>query len=263
MLTKEEFKLVKAYFNIEKKGNIRLDPQEEFGEKNIFYVSSDYKDIVLTDDQATLLRGAFEKLNKARVIRPRPHLDDKVITSWNGMMISALSSTYRVLNNDKHLDAAKQAARFVEKNLLDKKTFTLKRSIRAGKASLESGLSDYVWYIRGLIDLYHASGNKHWLSLATRLQKTQDQLFFDKANAGYFESSGKDDSVLFRSKTAYDGALPSENAIAIDNLYELARLTNNKDWKLEAEISLNGFASVANVNPSACASLLAIKYQNQ
>jgi len=263
LLTEDESMVINAYFNILKKGNIRLDPQEEFGEKNILYVSDEYTDTELSKIQRESLSSAFKKLNSVRFKRPRPHLDDKIITAWNGMMISALSKAYQGLNNSKHLESAKRAARFVEKHLLDKKTFKLNRRMRAGKASIESGLSDYVWFIRGLIDLYHASNNKHWLSLATRLQKKQDQLFYDKNGAAYFESGSTDKSILFRSKTAYDGALPAENAVAIENLYELSELTGNKEWKHRTEQSLNSFASVANVNPAACASLLAIKYQNQ
>ena len=132
ILTKEEAKLIKAYFDIKKDGNILLDPQEEFGRKNIFYISEEYEDTELTKKQGNLLSSAFKKLNNVRFKRPRPHLDDKIITAWNGMMISALSKAHQGLSNSKHLESAKRAASFIENNLLDKKTFRLKRRMRAG-----------------------------------------------------------------------------------------------------------------------------------
>ena len=95
--------------------------------------------------------------------------------------------------------------------------------------------------------------------LSVKLQEKQNQLFYDANAAAYFDSSGADSSLLFRSKSAYDGALPSVNAIAIENLFELSDIVDKKEWRVKALASLNFFASVINANPAACASLLAVK----
>lgn len=259
VLTKEEWQLFSRYYDIQPQGNIYSDPQGEFGANNILYVSEDYKQRELTVEQRAVLINATNKLNAIRIKRPRPHLDDKVITAWNGMMISTLSSAYTTTGESSYLKAAINAAIYIETHLLDSKSYTLKRSIRNGRVSVDSGLSDYAWYIRGLLDLYRVTKERHWLTLSVRLQEKQNGLFYDQDSAAYFDASGDDSSLLFRSKSVYDGALPSVNAIAIENLFELSGLVDNKQWHVKALAALDFFASVINTNPAACASLLAVK----
>ena len=258
VLSDEELKFIRAYYNIHKDGNIDSDPQNEFTNLNILYVSEEFSSKPLTEKQKQLLMAVKNKLLKKRTHRPRPHLDDKIITAWNGMMISALADASKTLSDKKYLNAAVAAAEFVHGQLFDNKTGQLFRRVRGGQAGIEAGLSDYVWYIHGLIDLYEVTNDKRWLTMAIKLSKKQNELFLDENNDGYFDSSGRDSTLLFRSKSIYDGALPAANSIALSNLTELFKITKDKQWKKTAENLITAFAGVINDNPAATAMALSI-----
>ncbi len=135
-----------------------------------------------------------------RAKRPRPHLDDKIIAAWNGLMISAYARGAQVLAEPRYLQIATQAANFVRAHLWDDSRKTLFRSYRDGRSEVEGFADDYAFVVQGLLDLYEASFDVEWLKFATQLQQTQDRLFFDEKNGGYFTTSGKDTSVLLRMK---------------------------------------------------------------
>jgi hypothetical protein len=112
-----------------------------------------------------------------------------------------------------------------------------------------------VWYINGLLNLARQTGSRHWLSLAKQLTAKQQQLFQDSIKGGYYEA-GSDKNLLFRSKSAYDGALPAPNAIAIENLQLLAELTDENAWQQMATGVLDSFAVSINNDPGAAAWML-------
>jgi len=258
ILSDEELKFVRKYYNVYKGGNIDSDPQEEFTNLNILYVSEEFSGEPLTEKQKQLLTSVKNKLLDKRTHRPRPHLDDKIITAWNGMMISALAVASRTLNDKKYLNAAIKAAEFVHEQLFDTKTEQLFRRIRGERAGVEAGLSDYVWTINSLIYLHEVTNNRRWLDSAVKLSKKQNELFLDENYGGYFDASDRDSSLLFRSKSIYDGALPAANAIALSNLTKLFKLTKDKQWKTQAQHLLSTFAAVINNNPSATAMSLSV-----
>lgn len=275
ILSPAEFELVKKYFHIRKNGNIDSDPQNEFSNLNIFYIDEEFKKSVLIKQQAELLASARKKLNKIRRQRPRPHLDDKIITAWNGMMLSAFAKASLVFKNPEFLEEAKQAVGFIKMHLYNKKTGELYRHYRAHlstagasvstNARAEATLSDYVWLIYGLLEVHKASSDKQWLDWALELQEKQNELFLDKATGAYFESVANDSSLLFRSKSIHDGALPSANAIALSNLRRLSHLsekTSQRVFSLQAEKLVNSFAAVINQNPAAASMLLAAEIQH-
>ena len=127
-------------------------------------------------------------------------------------------------------------------------------------------LSDYVWLIHGLIELYEASNDDNWLRWAFELQKQQDALFLDEKTGAYFESVASDESLLFRSKSISDGALPSANAVALSNLYELSalavRLADKKLLLSGAARLLKSFAGTVNQYPLSAAMLLAVELEH-
>ena len=275
VLSLAEFEFVKDYFHIRKNGNINSDPQNEFTNLNIFYIDEEFKHAVLTKQQTELLASARKKLNEIRRQRPRPHLDDKIITAWNGMMLSAFAKASLVFNDPALLEEAKQTAGFTKAHLYNKKTGKLYRQYRAqintasasasNGASAEATLSDYAWLIYGLLDMYVASNDRQWLNWALELQEKQNELFLDKSSAAYFESTADDTSILFRSKSIYDGALPSPNAIALSNLRKFSKLTDTaskkKSFSSQASKLVNSFATAINDNPPAAAMLLAIEVE--
>jgi len=252
VLNKDEWELVERYFDIRNNGNIESDPRGEFERLNILYTSDEYRNKNLTGKESALLNSAMRKLYQARLQRPRPHLDDKIISAWNGMMITALVEAAAAFDNKAYLDAAMAAADFMQHNLLDRKTHRLFRRMRNDEPGVNATLDDYVWYINGLLALYDRTNNRQWLELALQLTRKQVQLFYDHNKANFYESS-KDKHVLFRSRSAYDGVLPAPNAIAVENLYRLADFSGDNKWRQMADDTLASFAAAINSQPASAA----------
>ena len=270
ILSAAEFSFIKKYFNVAKDGNIFSDPQDEFTHLNIFYIDEDYRDRSLTSQQKRWLQSAKEKLNIKRRQRPRPHLDDKIITAWNGMMLSAFAEASIVFDDPVFTEEAIRTVSFIRTHLYVEKTGKLYRQYRAQKneagiASAEAILADYAWLVYGLLNVYEATDDKQWLNWASELQEKQDDLFLDKSSGAYFESIADDTSILFRSKSIYDGALPSANAIALSNLRKFSELAHKpadkKSLSQRANKLVNSFAAAVNENPPAAAMLLSIEVE--
>jgi uncharacterized protein YyaL (SSP411 family) len=202
------------------------------------------------------LRYRRATLFELRQKRPRPHLDDKIITAWNGLMISAFARAAQVLNAPAYLDSATRAAEFIRQNLYDEKSHTLRRSFRNGPAEISGFVEDYAFYIQGLLDLYEASFDEKWLRLAEQLQAMQDRLFWDERNGGYFTSAAGDESVLVRMKEDNDGAEPAPSSIAAGNLLRLAQIRGSRAFRERAEKTIAAFAGVLNHYPSAMPQML-------
>jgi uncharacterized protein YyaL (SSP411 family) len=175
------------------------------------------------------------KLEKCRQIlwgirqsRPKPHKDDKIITSWNGLMISALAKSSRSLSDSHMLDLAKSSAAFIKENLYDPSTRGLLRSYRGDSPSDISGFADdYCFMIMGLLDLYEASFDVKYLQWALDLQNYLDTHFWDAEHGGYFSGLASDSSVLIRMKDDHDGAEPTPNSVAVTNLLRLDSLVSS------------------------------------
>jgi uncharacterized protein YyaL (SSP411 family) len=173
-----------------------------------------------------------KKLLHARDKRPRPFKDDKVVVSWNGMMLASMAQAYQVLGDPKYLVAAQQAARFLQKELV--KDGKLARRYREGEAKHAASLDDYAFLIQGLITLYESDFNEEWLAWAIRLQEKQDQLFWDAEEGGYYLAEA-DNLLPFRKKEFTDGARPNSNAVSALNLLKLYNFTFTKNYMEKAE----------------------------
>jgi uncharacterized protein YyaL (SSP411 family) len=262
LLDKEEWALLQQYFDIHDSGNIESDPRDEFKQLNILYVGDEFSNEKLSDRESALLDSALRKLSLQRSGRPRPHLDDKIISAWNGMMIRALVEAARVFDNQDYLDAAAAAAAFMQNNLVDKKTGGLYRRMRKAEAGIDATLGDYVWYVNGLLALYAYTDDKQWLQQAQQLTEKQIQLFHDTGHGGFYES-GVDQNLLFRSRSAYDGALPAANALALENLMVLATLTGEQRWRKLADETKSAFAASINNNPVAASWMMSLMLGEQ
>ncbi len=225
-------------FDVRPEGNAPQDPQGEFVNKNLLYTARSIADVArVTDrspDQVILaLAGARRVLFEARERRPRPHLDDKILTSWNGLMIAALARAARVLESgsddaaDRYLEAARRAAEFVRRRLWNEDTRTLLRRFRGGDAAIEAYCEDYAGLIWGLVELFQADPDPAWLAWALRLQSRQNEAFWDEAGGGWFNTSGEDPTVLLRLKEEHDGAEPSANSVSALNVLALGHLTGD------------------------------------
>jgi uncharacterized protein YyaL (SSP411 family) len=201
-----------------------------------------------------ILGDARRKLFDIRAKRPRPHLDDKIITAWNGLMISAFARAAQVLDDAGYLASAQKAARFLHEQMW--KDGTLRRSYRQGPGEIPGFAEDHAFLISGLLDLYEADFDRAHLQWAAELQAKMDEIFYDEANGGYFSTSGKDPNVLLRMKEDYDGAEPSPSSISALNLVKLSQITNDTKMRERADKTLAAYADGLAQMPSAMPQML-------
>lgn len=194
-------------------------------------------------EAAQLWKTARQKLFSHREKRPRPHRDDKILTSWNGLLISALSRAGAILPETQYLELATQTTRFFLTKQYDKTTRQLNHSFREVASNQKGLLDDYAFLLQGIIDLYQATLKKEWLDWAQELAEVILERFEDKALGGFFMTDGKDDSLLIRIKEDYDGAEPSGNSVTSLALIQLGRLLQRNDFLLSAERTLRFFWS--------------------
>ena len=254
----------KARYGIEAGGNVpaEADPEGELGGQNILYVALPVDTLAArlgrtSADVRQALEAARQRLFEVRAGRPRPNLDDKVLTSWSGLMVSAMAKGYAAFGDVRYREAAERAARFILATLYDEGTGTLLRRYRDGEAGLEAHLEDYAFIVQGLLDLYEAAPDVRWLTSALELTETQIEQFWDAEAGGFFETSEANPDVLVRLKEAYDGDMPSANAVAAMNLLRLAQMTDRDDWREKAEATVRAFAGPIRTSPTALPALLA------
>jgi uncharacterized protein YyaL (SSP411 family) len=261
-LDNEQASVVKYYYGVEDSGNALHDPQHVFIGKNILYVAHTIEEAASTfkkspEEIASLLSSARTKLFEEREKRPRPHLDDKIITAWNGLMISAFAKAYQVLDDKAYLDVAVRAAQFIESKLYNPQTRHLYRRYRDGDARFEGGLQDYAFLTQGFLDLYESSFDIHWLDQAINLTTSQIELFRDNTSGGFFDISGHDTTILIKTKEDYDGAEPTGNSVAALNLLRLSQMTDNKEWRELADKSIATFGARLQQYPEVAPQMLA------
>ncbi len=252
------------YYGVNASGNAPpgSDPRGDFENSNILKQSHSAQE---TADQFELSPSAVEKmLEESRILllavrnkRPRPHLDDKIITSWNGLMISALARGAIILDQPKYLARATRSANFIRKNLYNEEKGALLRLYRNGPGDTAAFGDDYAFLIQGLLDLYQASFEIRWLPWAVRLQETQNKLFFDAENGGFFNVTDRDARILLRMKERFDGAEPSVNSVSALNLLRLVQITGRDEYHTKAEKTLQAFASSLEENPTSMPLMLA------
>ena len=194
------------------------------------------------------LDSAREKLFNIREKRIHPLKDDKILTDWNGLMIAALAKAAIVLNEPGYLDAAEKAAKFVLDSI--SKGERLLKRYRNGVAALDAHLDDYAFMAWGLLELYEATFLTKYLSQALDLMNIMVEDFWDDKNGGFFLGSDQSEKLIVRSKTAYDGAIPSGNSVAVMNMVKLTRITGNTKWAELAEKTMRAFSEDVNRMPT-------------
>ncbi len=199
------------------------------------------------------LRAATEsarrRLLEARSSRVRPHLDDKVLTDWNGLMIAALAGCGRALDRPDLVARAASSANFVRRSgLLDGDR--LLHRWRDGEAAIPGMLDDYAFFTWGLLELYEATCEVHYLELANLLAARMHGSFADGAG-GYFMTAGSAEALLVRPREAYDGAMPSGNSVAMAVMARLARLTGDMTWDKRARDVARAFSAQISATPMA------------
>ncbi len=262
VLSKQDAAVFEFAYGVESGGNVpgQQDVRGELKGKNILYEAHSTEETAkkfgLTVEQtAEKLTAERKALLATRSRRPQPPVDDKIVTAWNGMTISALARASQALDEPRYLESAQATAKFLETHLYDSKTGKLWRSYRAGGPSVDGFLDDYTDLIGGLLDLYQAGFDVHWLKWAVSLQEKQDQLFGDAKEGGYFDAGSSDPSLLSRTRDSYDGAEPSPNSTATMNLLRLAQFTDRAEWRDRAQKTLSAFAARLQSTPEAVPAL--------
>ena len=205
---------------------------------------------------AARLARARETLLAARGRRVRPHRDDKILTAWNGLMISAFARGSRALDDPALRTSAERAAEFIWERLYDAKTGALERRWREGEAAGPGQLDDYAYYARGLIDLYGATFEPRWLERAVRVTEAQIERFWDEKDGAFFGSPAGDPHLTIRMKEDYDGAEMAGNSIAAQNLVALATLLDRDAWREKARRALDFYARRLEKLPSTMPQML-------
>jgi len=232
------------HFGVEPGGNVppSSDPHGELRGKNVLYrhVAGD-------------VPGAKEQMLARRSRRPRPHLDDKVLAAWNGLMISAFARAGAAFGQGSYLAAAHRGADFVRAHLT--RDGGLLRTWRGEGGNIPGFAEDYAFVIQGLLDLYEAAFDPEALEWAVELQERQDALFWDAAG-GYFSSAAGDPLVPVRMKEDYDGAEPSANSVSAKNLLRLGRMLHDEPYEARAREILAASHAVLEGAPTAVPQML-------
>jgi len=248
------------YYGIKSAGNAHADPHAEFINKNIIYVQESLEATAEKFSQTVteieeILRRSRKKLYDLRCQRPRPHLDDKILVDWNGLMISSLAFGARVLNEPRYGEAAQTAADFLLSTLVNHEGRLLHR-YRDGEAAILGSIEDYAFFIYGLLDLYEATFDPKYLSASIRLGEDMIQLFWDDRQGGFYFTAADAEKLLYRQKDVYDGAIPSGNSIAAHDLVRLFHLTFDTKWSEKFEQLFRFFSKNLSAQPSSYCQML-------
>ncbi|MEW4488898.1 DUF255 domain-containing protein [Thalassoglobus sp. JC818] len=203
-------------------------------------------------EMAKRLQLMREQLLAVRTQREPLLRDDKVLTSWNGMMIRAFAKAGMVFQREDYIKAAERAATDVLTRSRDREGRLLRTPFRNGNP-LPAYLDDYAFLSSGLLALYEATGSSRWLNTARRLTDTQQSLFWDVREGGYFFTAHDHESLIARTKSAYDSALPSGNSVSIRNLLQLYQITQDGKYLDLAQRTLAAFASQFTQSPGSLA----------
>jgi hypothetical protein len=257
ILDAEQTRAVVAYFGVTDDGN--------FEGRSILHTPRSVRDVAAELDMSDaslrrMIAVARERLYVARDTRPAPLRDDKIVTAWNGLMISALAQASIVLGDPMYAERASRAAGYLLATL--RRDGRLLRAALDGAARQTAYLDDYAFLIAGLLDLYESGGDLRWLDEALALDAVLERDYEDSAGGGFFRTAADQVSLLIREKPTYDAAEPSGNSVAVHNLLRLHELTADDRYRVRAEHAFEAFGAVLAENPAAVSEmLLAIDYQ--
>ncbi len=237
-----------------------ITPHGNFEGENILHVQTP-PDIFarklqmeLSELEAILADGK-QKLFAAREKRIKPGLDDKILTSWNGLMLRGMAMGYQLTGKPEYLKACQKSAEFIL-TTLSQENGLLWRTHRTGKSHLNAYLEDYSYFIAGLIALYEASFEPRWLTEAERLAHIMIEQFADETSGGFFFIGKAHEPLIVHSKSAYDGATPSGASMAIHSLLRLAKYLDNPEFHDRAVETLKLYYHQMEAMPSGSGQLL-------
>ena len=252
-LDKDDAGLVIDLYNVKESG--------KFDGANVLYLSQSIEQYANNHNYPlpefyARLESIRQQLLKARNRRPRPERDEKVVTAWNGIMITTLAEAGSAIKNERYMQAAKKAAGYLNrynKNNVNK----LWRSSLHGRGTVPAGQEDYAYLAEGLIALFDASGEERWLAQAESLTDVMVQQFWDEGSGGFYMTAGSPDvPLMVRPKDKNDTAIPSGNAVALRVLSALAKRTGENVYLKQAQATLAAFSDLAKRIPENYAYML-------
>lgn len=250
-------------YGVEEGGNALEDPHGEFVGKSILYEAYSLAETAekfgRTDREVErLLKVARAKLLEERSTRPRPGLDDKILSSWNGLMISGFARAYQVLEERRYLEAGRKAAAFLRDKLYDKKTNTLYHRWRDGERKVVGLSDDYAFLIRGLLDLYEASFDSEWLVWAEKLAERLQSDFYDGEGGYYMTAKGEGKNLLIRVIEDSDNVEPAASSVAASVMLRLSQITDRDEFKDAALKTVSRFGKQLDKAPRSFPQLMTV-----
>jgi hypothetical protein len=248
LLSSEEFNVAAKLFRITVEGNFvdHSHPQPLHGQNVLSVVNPN-----VSPEDLPLLESAKQKMFAARAKRIRPHLDDKILASWNGLMLGAFARAGIVLGDEKYRSAAEKNLLFIQEKLWDEKSKTLFHRWRDGERDDVQLLEAYAFLLSGVIELYEATLEPGHLDFAIELADAMLEKFYDSENGGFWQSAAGSKDLILRVKDDYDGAEPSGNSVAVLSLLKLGGITGRKKFTESAEKTLRLFSERVQNFPQA------------
>ncbi len=248
-------------WNASSEGNYLDEATQRTNGSNILHLQEDFDDATARlEINRSALDGRVETVRKTlfenREGRVHPLKDDKILADWNGLMAAAMARAGRVLGEPGYVEAAATSVDFVLSAMRtpDGRLF---HRYRDGEAAVDAFLDDYAFLTWACLELYDATLDPTYLERAIQLQKETDTLFWDGIGGGYFLTSGRSEKLLVRPKESYDGAMPSGNSVAMNNLVRLGRLTGRTSFSDRADAVATAFSHELRQAPSAHSHLVA------
>ncbi len=255
VLEKDESDIAIKVFNIADDGNWIDESKGMMPGTNILHLKKSSKELadefnISEIDFTRRLESIRKKLFEHREKRIHPYKDDKILTDWNGLMISAFAKAAQAFDDNIYADAAIKSYSFIEKYLTGKDGSLIHR-FRDGESGLPAHIDDYAFMINALIDLYETTFEIKYLTRAIELNEILMKEFWDEQNGGFYFTSSTSEKLIARQKDVYDGAVPSGNSIALLNLIRLSRFTANIYFEKKASLLIKYFSGYISKSPSA------------
>jgi hypothetical protein len=239
-------------YGLKSEGNY-LDDTGHYNGKNILHIAevleelAPYKGLTI-QELNNRIRNIRDALFEAREKRVHPALDDKVLTDRNGLMIAALAKAGNILDERKYLESATKTADFILNQM--HQGDVLYHSYAKGQTAIEGFLDDYAFFVYGLIELYEATFEDKYIQAAAELTKSMVAKFWDQKNGGFYQTQNSD-AAMPKMKQLYDGAIPSGNSVALQDLLWFSRLTNEPVYETMATQMTKTFAQEIEGAPEA------------
>ncbi len=259
-LSKNDAEVVKYFYGIETKGNALSDPHHEFTDQNVLFKSHSAEETaahfkISVSEVDRIIGAAGQKLSALRSKRPAPHLDDKILADWNGLMISSFAMAADVFDEPRYRNAAVKAADFIQTKM-KKDNSELYHRYRDGEAAISANLNDYAFMVYAYLSLYETTFDERWLKEAKNTAEIMIRLFWDEKDGGFFLTASNAEKLITRPKELYDGAVPSGNSFAVLDLILLGCYMPESRFQKYAEQTLDTFSEEISSEPTAYPQML-------